>query len=110
MKYMNEELGEPDKSAPQCPKLLIEVMSAYNYDIPGEEELNKKLEHAFANGTEAVWIVHTGVLKSDKGVEVLTTKNRERESKPKLLKGDEELSEGMSEIFRRKILAKSFFE
>jgi hypothetical protein len=47
-------------------------MSKYNYISPGAEELQEKLKAAFANGTECVWIVHTGVEPDKIGVEVMT--------------------------------------
>ena len=46
-------------------------MSKYNYGSPGAEELQEKLT-AFTNGTECVWLVHTGVEPDKLGVEVIT--------------------------------------
>eukprot|EP01124_Arcella_intermedia_P031295 TRINITY_DN7033_c0_g1_i2.p1 TRINITY_DN7033_c0_g1~~TRINITY_DN7033_c0_g1_i2.p1 ORF type:complete len:154 (-),score=9.84 TRINITY_DN7033_c0_g1_i2:260-721(-) len=61
-----------DKVLPKPPKLLVEIMSHYNYGGQGEVEFCKKVNDALKNGSSVVWVVHPGVRREPIGVQVMT--------------------------------------
>lgn len=75
--YIADSTDLQDEHLPKrAPKLLIEVLSPYNYVGEGAAELEEKLTAAFENGTECVWLVHTGTQPNKLGIEVITPEQR----------------------------------
>lgn len=75
--------------------MLIEIMSLYNYTPDGWFELQNKLTQALQEGTETVWLIHTGVKGDEQvGVQVFTSDDLpfNPDATP-LLKSDEELKD-----------------
>eukprot|EP01124_Arcella_intermedia_P022669 TRINITY_DN3430_c0_g1_i1.p1 TRINITY_DN3430_c0_g1~~TRINITY_DN3430_c0_g1_i1.p1 ORF type:complete len:108 (+),score=38.43 TRINITY_DN3430_c0_g1_i1:285-608(+) len=79
MAILNErkDFQDLDRTLPKPPKIIIDVLSEFNYGA-GAEEMRYKIEKSFENGMEAVWLVHTGVARTGRGVQVMVGKYDER--------------------------------
>ena len=69
MVYDSTPVEDQDRSLRVPPKLLIEVMSDWNYTDVGEDELRTKLVNSFQAGLEVAWIIHPGVKRNPRGVQ-----------------------------------------
>lgn len=90
MIYLASLVKDNDRSLPVPPKILIEIMSDWNYTEDGEYQMKKKLDNSFATGLEVAWVVHPGVKSHPCGVQAMVGRY---DADAPLWLGDEELAD-----------------
>jgi hypothetical protein len=66
----NSKGSNRDHNLKGAPKILIEIMSAWNYE-GGADQFAEKIVDSLDYGSDCVWIVHTGVMRV-KGMNLLS--------------------------------------